>query len=348
MAATANRTRRQEAHRGPAIGEMMATMRRTAAIFSLAALSATACTTYNEAPKCVVGADCASGICNANGTCADAPTGSGGAGGTGGTSGTGGEATSSTTASSSSGGGAGGSAPSCSPNNDGVITRQEVPLAAGLHATFRVADDVTFDTAGVSKPDGSRTWDVKVAFSGDHALLVDTQAIAANAWYAADFPGATYTARMSDVNSDLLGVFKLTSTDLLLLGVVSINDGATATKLVYGNPIVLLAFPLTNGKTWDTLSAVTGKVQGIPIGGIYNEEYTSTVDAHGTYKTPYSDFQVLRVHTKLLRYLNGTWLERHTHTFVTECFGTVGTIVSQDYETKVDFTSASELWRFAP
>src|SRR5438105_416941 len=32
----------------------------------------------------------------------------------------------------------------CSPNHDGVIARGEVPLAAGLDATFRVATNVTF------------------------------------------------------------------------------------------------------------------------------------------------------------------------------------------------------------
>jgi hypothetical protein len=233
------------------------------------------------------------------------------------------------------------------PNLDGTITRQEVPLQAGLHATFEVADGATFDTAGTSNADGSHTWDLKVTFSGDHALLLETQAIDPSAWYAGDFPGATYAARMSDQN-DLLGVFKLTDSALLLLGVTSPMDGASATKLVYATPIVVLSFPLTEGKTWDTLSAVTGKVQGIPIGGVYNEEYTSTVDMHGTLKTPFADFHVLRVHTKLLRFLNGVWMTKQTHSFVAECFGTVGTILSQDNELSTEFTATSEIWRMSP
>lgn len=353
MTTPAMTTLRQAVRNGSSSAGLSVTMapamirRLRRATFGLVAAAAVtsvfACSTYNEVTKCFVGADCASGVCRADGTCEDEGTsssssssGSGSAGGAGGST-----SSSSSSSSSTSSGSA-----SCSPNKDGTITREEVPLAAGLHATFKVATDATFDTAGVAATDGSRTWDLTVPFSGDHNLLLDTTAIDPTAWYAADFPGATYTAKLSDA-SDLLGVFKLTAESLLLLGVASPKDAVDATKLVYATPIVILSFPLTEGKTWDTLSAVTGKVQGIPIGGVYNEEYTSTVDAHGTLKTPYADFPVLRVHTKLLRFLNGTWMERHTHTFVTECFGTVGTVVSNDYETKVDFTSTSEIWRFS-
>lgn len=344
--ATAAMTLRQAVRIGSPAGRMAGTMLRRAALLLIAALPALGCSPSSDFPKCLTGADCASGVCNADGTCdVTTTTSSSGTGGSG--SGGAGGATSSSSSSSSSSTGTGGGSVTCAPDNDGAITRQEMPLAAGLHATYEVADGATFDTAGASNTDGSRTWDLKVSFSGDHALLVETQALDSGAWYAADFPGATYVTRLSDTN-DLLGVFKLTNDALLLLGVASPVDGATATKLVYATPIMVLSFPLTEGKTWDTLSAVTGKVQGIPIGGVYNEEYTSTIDAHGTLKTPYSDFPVLRVHTKLLRFLNGTWMERHTHTFVTECFGTVGTIVSKDYETAVDFTATSEIWRFAP
>src|SRR5262249_55202372 len=156
-------------------------------------------------------------------------------------------------------------------------------------------------------------------------------------------PNNHYAARLSDT-ADLLGVFEITGQKLLLHGVASSADSATATEMFFNPAVVVLDFPLTEGKTWDTLAAVTGKLQGIPIGGIYNEEYTSTVDAHGTLKTPYADFQVLRVNTKLLRFLNGVWMERHTHSFVAECFGNVATIVSKDYETATEFTGTSEIW----
>jgi hypothetical protein len=256
----------------------------------------------------------------------------------------------SSTGSGSTGTGGGGT---CVPNNDGTITRQEVPLAPGLHATFRVADSVTYDTAGMALSDGSTLWNLDVPFSGDHPLVIDTMAIDPNAWYASAYPGASYAARLSDLaaDADLLGIFKLTDSALLLLGVASQTKTSSFTQLIYATPIVVLSFPLTASKTWDTLSAVTGTAQGVPVGGIYgiyNEEYTSTVDAHGTLKTPYADFLVLRVQTKLLRYLDGIYTTKYTDTFTAECFGTVGTIVSNDDETSPEFTSAAELWRFSP
>ena len=319
---------------------MRAPRRLRTTFLLLASLGASTCATYAE-PKCQVGADCKSGICNADGTCAPVPSGSS-------ASGTGGAATS---ASSSTGAGATGTGGSvaCVPNNDGTITRQEVPLAAGLHATFSVTGGVTYDTTGIQQPDGSRVWDLTVAFPGDHPLVLDTLAIDPAAWYAGAFPGASYAARLSEqtANADLLGIFKLTDSALLLLGVASTMSGPKATKLIYTNPIVVLAFPLTKDKTWTTHSDVTGMVQGIMIGGVYTEDYTSTVDAHGTLKTPYADFPVLRVQTKFFRFLNGFPTTKYTDTFVTECFGTVGTLISKDNETSAEFTSDAELWRFS-
>ena len=48
-----------------------------------------------------------------------------------------------------------------------------------------------------------------------------------------------------------------------------------------------------------------------------------------------------------MRFLNGIYTTKYTDTFVTECFGTVGTLVSNDNETSVEFSSAAELWRFS-
>lgn len=316
-------------------------LRHASPLFALGLL-ALSCATYEE-PKCRVGADCASGICNADGTCAEPATGSTSSAGGGGST------TSSTTSSST---GTGGSKV-CSPNDDGSITRAEVPLASGLHATFLVAQGADFDTAGVKNADGSRTWDLTVPFSGDHKLLLETLPLDDKVWFAKDYyktlpaPSTWYAAKLSDTN-DLLGVFEITDTALLLHGVASQTDSSTGTEMFMNPAVTVLSFPLESGKTWDTLAAVTGKVQGIVIGGIYNEQYTSTVDAHGTLKTPYADLPVMRVHTKLLRYLNGVWMEKHTQSFVAECFGTVGTVVSNDYETSTDFTSTSEIWRFSP
>jgi hypothetical protein len=230
------------------------------------------------------------------------------------------------------------------PNNDGTIERIEVPLQAGLSAKFRVATNATIDTAGTPQPDGSRVWDLTAALSGDHAVVVETKDIAGQ-WFAADFQGATYTSKLSE-SSDLLGVFAITGSALELRGVVSPAGGNTKTELNYNPAVSVLSFPLKEGGTFMTNSLVSGTASGFPSG--YSEIYQSTVDAHGKLKTPFADFNVLRVGTLLTRTAAGVVTTTRTYAFVTECFGTVATIQSQYDELQTEFTSAAEVRRLAP
>jgi len=307
------------------------------------------------ASGCVVGSDCPSGVCNTDGTCGEASTatatssatgtgtGSGGAGGAsvGATSSTGSGSSGSAT------GGSGGSAGPCSPpNNDGVITQEEVPLAAGLHANFSAAASVPVDTVGKVQADGSHIWDLSPMITGQKDELVETLPIAGK-WFAATFPGATYASRLSST-ADLLGVFEVATGALLLRGVVSPTDGAMATSLVYTTPIKVLSFPIKAGATWTTSSQITGKAQGTTIAVFYADTYDSTVDAHGTMKTPFATFPVLRIQVNRLSNLGGLFTKSHRFVFVTECFGTVATMVSKDNETVDEFTTAAEVSRLAP
>src|SRR5512140_1773629 len=181
---------------------------------------------------CTVGAECASGVCRSDGTCgpvaADggidaAPLGDGG--GTQGDGGGAGDGASSTDAPVQGDGSSG----SCLPNHDGTIVREEVPLGPGLHAKYKVAQNATVSTAGVAQADGSRIWDLTGAIAGDHDLLVETVAPTGQ-WFAADFPSAQYTARLTD-SSNLLGVFQITQSAVVLLGAVSPSGGASKTEL---------------------------------------------------------------------------------------------------------------------
>src|SRR4051812_42529170 len=47
----------------------------------------------------------------------------------------------------------------CAPDHDGMISAAELPLIAGRMATFRIATNAAFDTAGAANTDGSRAWD---------------------------------------------------------------------------------------------------------------------------------------------------------------------------------------------
>lgn len=321
-----------------------------ATLLFAAALSLAGGCAKSDGVSCRVGADCASGACR-DGFCVTPGQGGdggggasqGGQGGLGGQGGEGGGGAAQGGQGGQGGGqGGGGASGVCAPNHDGVIERAEVPLQAGLDAKFLVAADATFDTAGEGSPGGT-VWDLAQSFAGDHLVLAETQPLAGK-WFASSFPTATYATRLAD-DSDLLGVFEVSSDALSLLGVVSPDDGLTKTELTYDPPVVVLSFPLEAGKTWSTSSTVSGLAEG--FFATYFEDYESAVDAEGTLETPFSSFEVLRVRVDLTR-TAGFVTTKRTFAFVTECFGTVGTVVSQDDEPASEFTSASELRRLSP
>jgi hypothetical protein len=303
---------------------------------SAATLSNLACS--SDSAQCHVGADCASGACDSTGRCVAAPPqgdaappvdaglGEGAAGDAGIES------------------GASDANVGCAPNHDGVIERAEVPLAAGLHATYRIAENVSVSTAGTTRADGTRSWDLSAALSGDHSVVLETAPIAGS-WYAADFSGATYAAKLSDT-SDLLGVFETTASALLLRGVVSPSGGSTRTELTYAPSVPTLSFPLKKGSSWQTNATASGVASG--IGAVAGESYTSSVDAIGDLVTPFGTFAVQRVHVVLTRNVGGLFTVVRTYAFVAECFGPVATVVSQNNEANDDFTNAAEVRRLSP
>lgn len=290
------------------------------------ALAAAACSSAPAA--CRLGSDCASGVCRSDGTCAPQdnpppPDTDGGA-----------------DASKADGSSP---LPGCTPNKDGTINAAEVPLKAGLHATFRTATNVAVSTAGATV-NGQRTWDLSGALAGDHPRAVDTLA-PAGAWWAPSFATATYASRLSD-QSDLLGVFEVGASALTLRGVVSPADGLTKTNLSYAPGAAMTQYPLAVGAKWSTTSQVTGTASG--VAALYTEQYASEVDARGTLKTPFGAFDVLRVHTTLTRTVGVVPTVTRSFAFVAECFGTVATIASLPNEPQVEFTQASEVARIAP
>lgn len=232
----------------------------------------------------------------------------------------------------------------CVPDRNGVITRAEVPLSAGLRARFRVASGASVSTAGATQPDGARRWDLSMALSGDHDVTLEAQALA-GAWYQPKFAGATYAAKLSD-GQDLLGAFEATDTSLLLRGVVSPSDGLTRTELVYSPSVTVLAFPLQQGVTFSTNAGVSGLASG--VGSVYGERYESKVDAHGELVAPYGKLAVLRVATVLTRTVGVVVTVIRSYAFVSECFGTVATITSQPNESAAEFTTAAEVRRLSP
>lgn len=282
------------------------------------ALALALCGCTGGSDPCRVAADCASGVCGTDGTCRPA--------------------------SSSADGGPSASPDAgtlaCLPNHDGRIDRDEVPLRAGLSATFRIATDADVDTKGLGGDD-DRYWNLDGTLEGDHDVelaLLDP----AGQWFADLFPTATYFTTLS-TESDLLGVFQVQDDALLLLGVVSPEDGLYRTELSYEPAVEVLRFPLVADGTWSTTTEVSGIAIGAPT--LYSETYESSVDASGTLDTPYGTFAVQRVHTELTRTVGVAVVTRQTYTFVSECYGPIASLISQDYETDADFTTAAEVRR---
>ncbi|HUH00837.1 MAG TPA: hypothetical protein VML75_02515 [Kofleriaceae bacterium] len=276
------------------------------------------------ARECFEHAECASGLCSSDGTCvpgADAdPDGP--------DAGVNGDA----------------DLAGCRPDHDGVIARDEISLAPGRTATFRVATDTAVNTAGQLQSGGDRVWNFAGSFAGDQdemVVLIDP----ASAWYADLFPTATYATRLSS-SEDLLGVFELTDDALLLLGVVSPQAGVQRTELTYDPPVAVLTLPLTSTSSWQTDSTITGLAQG--FSSFYSEQYASQVDAIGELQSPYGNFPVQRVRTQLTRTVGASVVTVRSFLFVSECFGTVASVTSNQYEPEPEFTQAAELRRIAP
>lgn len=269
---------------------------------------------------CAVDEDCSSHFCRADGTCGPAPTDAHG---------------------SDTDAPVDGTSGICNPNHDGMISLGELPLIAGRSATFRIATSASWNTAGTSSTNGSRNWDLTGTLSNDADTTIALASPAA-AWWHDSYPSATYAAPLA-AGSDLLGVFKVDSTGVTLLAVVSPDAGLYKTQLDYDPPARILAVPFGAGATWTTTSTVSGYAQGVLVG--YAEKYDSIADQVGQMKTPYGDFPVIRVATSLSR---NSVLTKRSFAWLAECFGSVATVQSQDYESSSEFSDDAEVRRLAP
>jgi hypothetical protein len=276
---------------------------------------------------CTMDDQCASHFCRADGTCGPAE-GDGGMG--------------------SDGGGSDGSNTGlCTPNHDGKISANEVPLAAGKMANFRIATSATWSTAGAAGSGAERVWSLTGALSNDADQAV-ALAAPAGAWWAGDtgFGNATYATQLAE-SSDLIGVFHVDASGVTLLGIVSPTGTYPYTEITYDPPARILAVPFGAADTWTSSSTVSGYVSGAVVN--YTEKYVSNVDQTGTMSTPYGDFPVLRVGTVLTQLQLGTaYRSVRSYAWIAECFGSVATATSQDNESNTEFSDDAEVRRLIP
>ena len=232
----------------------------------------------------------------------------------------------------------------CRPNHDGRIEASEIPTVLGLRVKFRTATDVTVDTAGAARGDGTRLWDFSGALPGDHDRIVEPMDYS-GMWFAEDFESGTYAAELRD-GEDELGVYQVTESSLLLLGVASPESGVSRTRLGHDPPVTVLSFPIEVGDSWETTASVSGVALGLP--SLFQERYRSAVDARGELVTPFGTFPVLRVSVHMTRTVGFLVTDHRSVLYVSECFGTVAVAHSQDDETEPAFSHAAEISRIAP
>jgi len=291
----------------------------------------------DAARQCNAGADCASGACNADGTCVAIDSKNGDSGATN---------PSDAQAPSDAHFFEDAAAPACAAGDAGILTHDDVPLAAGLSATFRIATNETIDTAGTDNGDGTKSWDFSGALGSDNDQIISTLS-PSGTWWTSSFATATYASTLSST-ATTLGIFDYGANALSLVGVVSpTSDGVTETKLTYATPIPILNFPLHNGQTWTTTSTVSGTLDG--VASFYSEEYDSSVDAIGTVKTPFATFAALRINTVLTQ---ASVTKTRTYAWVTGCYGTIAKATSASTSNGTapveNFSQAAELERLAP
>jgi hypothetical protein len=231
--------------------------------------------------------------------------------------------------------------PSCSLNGDGVLTRAEAPVMAGLGGLFAVNQSGSTVPVSMAKTNGK--WDLSQPVANERKSFSQLMS-PAGTWWAADFPTATYAERLDDGGA-LLGVYRITTDALELLGVVSEQDGLQKTRLTYVTPIPVLKFPLQMGSTWQAESDVSGLNQGIFYAG--HDSYGFSVVERGPTVVPLGQFDTLRLRLDARVTSGFVVLTRITYLYMAECYGAVARIRSRDNESSGDFTQATEYRRLA-
>lgn len=241
--------------------------------------------------------------------------------------------------------------PDCRPNNDGIITIDELPVVLGAAARIRVANDVAVDVSGVDD-NGVTVWDLSnpaPETEPQASLIVEEMG---GQWFADLFPGATVAAPLVPGNGQL-GPLVIGADSWTLLGAASKEEDPAEgqTRVVYDVPTVLYPFPLQLGTTATSSSRATNALLfGIPTAFVDDTEVEVT--GQGTMILPDLILEnTLRVTVRFARTLLAGDVQQVSHHFVHECLGEVARFsspaVGLDEELDDDFAVADEVWRLA-
>lgn len=241
----------------------------------------------------------------------------------------------------------------CQPVGDGVIRRDQFPVATGFEVPYEFALDVQVDLQG-EQIDGTTVWDLE-EIDGDEFVEQLEIRDPEDYWFGDEFPEADYAVELS-VQEDELGMYQVTDDELRLLGLATPHgpdSGEDHTNIEYDPPIDVLQFPLEEGDSWSVGIEAEGDYAEYASYRGHDESYDVQVDDAGEVITPYGTFDVLRVYTvrehPTLTFVWGwptlTDVETRVVAFVAECFGTVARIISDEDENAPNFDEAAEVMR---
>ena len=232
--------------------------------------------------------------------------------------------------------------PECTPNRDGQITADELPIAYGATLAYYASPSGamrTIDTADTA-------WDLSEERADDEVVGLGPQQLGAQ-WYAPSYPTGQFA---TDAGGGLDGIYHQDDRALWLDGLASREPAPAAGKTLvrYAEPVALLRFPLADGATYRTTAQIPdGTIAGLPFIGADELDVDVT---SGVLEVPYVKFTpALRVRLHVTRRPStGTpVVGRRTTLFLFECFGEVARAESRQDEPSPDFTNAVYLRRFA-
>lgn len=235
--------------------------------------------------------------------------------------------------------------PACVPDRDGAITAAELPVALGATAAYYQSPPGATRTLDIYGP--TRVWDLSEERADDQVIELGPVPLK-DQWYASSFPGGQFAV---DGGGGLDGVYHQDDQALWLDGTASREQDPAGgrTLVVYGAPIAVLRFPITDGDAYTTSAQIAGgTIAGLPFIG--TDEVEVTVMGEGRVDVPYVRFSpALQVRTRVTRTPSSgsPVVTRRSVIFLFECFGEVARAESRQDEPDPQFTTAVSLRRFA-
>lgn len=231
---------------------------------------------------------------------------------------------------------------SCVPNRDGQITVDELPIARGATVAYYArSGDITIPAfTGLD-------WKLDEELADEPVVEVGPVALK-DQWYAGSFSSGQFVVA---ADGDLDGIYHQDDQALWLDGTASQEENPAAGKTLvhYAQPLPVLRFPIDDGDTFSTTSAlVDATIAGLPFVG--TDTLDVDVTGEGRLTVPYVTFSpVMRVRTLATRVPStGTpVVTKRTTIFMFECFGEIARAESKTNETAAEFTQAAYLRRFA-